>query len=97
VPREEPARAPATAAVPPVVRRPPESPPVPLDAVLGTILYSPDRRFAIVNGRIVGPGDEVNGARIVDITPMEVLLRDAQGRLRSLTLGVGGRTPPTAP
>ena len=29
---------------------------------LGTILYSPDRKLAIVNGRIVGPGDEVNGA-----------------------------------
>jgi hypothetical protein len=66
---------------------------VPFDAVLGTILFSPDRKFAIVNGRIVGPGDEVNGARIVDITPTTVLLRDAQGRLRSLTLAVVGRTP----
>ena len=64
---------------------------MPFDAVLGTILYSPDRKLAIVNGRIVGPGDAVNGARIVDITPGTVLLRDAQGRLRSLTLGaVGG-------
>jgi hypothetical protein len=61
--------------------------------VLGTILYSPDRKLAIVNDRIVGPGDEVNGATIVDITPTTVLLRDAQGRLRSLTLGVGARTP----
>ena len=89
-PREEPASAPAAVAVPSVVRRP-EPPPVPFDAVLGTILYSPERKLAIVNGRIVGPGDEVNGARIVDITPTTVLLRDAQGRLRSLTLG--GRTP----
>jgi hypothetical protein len=67
---------------------------VAFDAVLGTILYSPDRKLAIVNGRIVGPGDEVNGARIVDITPTAVLLRDAQGRLRNLTLG--GRTPPAS-
>ena len=52
-----------------------------------------DRKFAIVNGRIVGPGDEVNGARIVDITPTTVLLRDAQGRLRSLSLGGVGRNP----
>jgi len=59
--------------------------------VLGTILYSPDRKLAIVNNRIVGLGDTVNGARIVDITPGTVLLRDPQGRLRSLTLGaVGG-------
>jgi hypothetical protein len=66
---------------------------VPFDAVLGTILYSPDRKLAIVNGRIVGPGDDVNGARIVDITTTMVLLRDAQGRLRSLTVGALGRTP----
>jgi hypothetical protein len=60
--------------------------------VLGSILYSPDRKLAIVNGRIVGPGDEVSGARIVDITPGAVLLRDARGRLRSLTLGFVGQT-----
>ena len=64
-----------------------EIPPVPLDAVLGSILYSPDRRLAIIDGRILGLGDEVRGARIMDITPTTVLLRDAQGRLRSLTVG----------
>jgi hypothetical protein len=63
----------------------------PFDAVLGTILYSPDRKLAIVDGRIVGPGDEVRGARIVDITPTAVLLRDGQGRLRQLGLGSGAR------
>lgn len=93
VPREEPAPAPPAVTVPPVIRRPAEPPPVPFDAVLGTILYSPGRKFAIVNGRIVGPGDVVNGARIVDITPTTVLLRDAQGRTRSLTLATVGRTP----
>jgi hypothetical protein len=66
--------------------------PVPFDAVLGTILYSPERKLAIVNGRIVGVGDLVNGARIVDISAGTVLLRDAQGRLRSLTLGSVGST-----
>jgi hypothetical protein len=68
-----------------------ETPPTPLDATLGTILYSTDRRLAIIDGRILGRGDEVKGARIVDITPTTVLLRDAQGRLRSLTLGAVGR------
>ncbi len=68
---------------------------MPFDAVLGTILYSSDRKLAIVNGRIVGLGDVVNGARIVDIAAGTVLLRDAQGRLRSLTLGPVGST--TAP
>lgn len=66
-------------------------PPAPFDASLGSILYSPDRRLAIVDGRILGLGDEVKGALIVDITPTTVLLRDAQGRLRSLTLGDSGR------
>ena len=65
---------------------------MPFDAVLGTILYSSDRKLAIVNGRIVGLGDVVNGARIVDISAGTVLLRDAQGRLRSLTLGPVGST-----
>ena len=69
----------------------PQEAALPFDAVLGTILYSPDRRLAIVDGRIVGVGDQVRGARITDITPLSVLLRDAQGRLRRLTLGAGGR------
>ena len=30
---------------------------MPFDAVLGTILYSPDRKLAIVNGRIEHAGD----------------------------------------
>ena len=76
--------------------KPAEPPPVPFEAVLGTILYSSDRKLALVDGRIVGVGDDVHGARIVDITPATVLLRDAQGRLRSLTLGPAtpsGSTP----
>jgi len=64
--------------------------PLPFDAVLGTILYSPDRKLAIIDGRIVEPGDDVRGARVVDITPSAVLLRDSQGRLRRLALA-GGR------
>jgi len=64
---------------------------LPFDAVLGTILYSPGRRLAIVDGGIVAPGDEVRGARILEITPDAVLLRDGQGRLRRLELGVGVR------
>jgi hypothetical protein len=92
-----PAPEPPATAVPRVApsRQPPaEPPPVPFPAVLGTILYSPDRKYAIINDRIVGPGDEVNGARVVDITPTTVLLRDEKGRLRSLTLGAG--RPPAA-
>jgi hypothetical protein len=58
--------------------------PLAFEATLGTILYGPDRRLAIIDGRIVAEGDEVRGARIVQITPTAVLLRDAEGRLRRL-------------
>jgi hypothetical protein len=58
------------------------------DATLGTILYSDDRRLAIVDGRIVGEGDLVGDVRVVEITSSAVLFRDPQGRLRRLTIGV---------
>ena len=70
---------------------PPPETAAPFDAVLGTILYSPDRKLAIIDNRIVGVGDEVRGARVTEITAGAVLLRDAQGKLRQLTLGAGGR------
>jgi hypothetical protein len=68
-----------------------EAAPLPFDAVLVTILYSPDRKLAIVDGRIVGIGDDVKGATVVEITASTVLLRDMEGRMRSLTLGGSGR------
>jgi hypothetical protein len=82
--RSAPAPAPIRPAPPPEVA-------VPFDAVLGTILYSPDRKLAIIDNRIVGVGDEVRGARVTAITAGAVLLRDAQGKLRQLTLGAGSR------
>jgi hypothetical protein len=57
------------------------------DASLEMILHSADRKLAIVDGRIVQIGDEIGGARIVAITPSVVQLRDANGRLRTLSLG----------
>jgi hypothetical protein len=79
--------------VPPVNRvpaarpAPPPEVPLPFEASLATILFGPERRLAIVDGRIVGEGDEIRGARVVEITQNAVLLRDAQGRLRRLTGG----------
>ena len=84
LPRVDPPRA-----LPP--REPPPEIPLPFDAALGTILYGPERRLAIIDGRIVQIGDEVNGARVVDITSTAVLLRDGQGRLRQLGAGLPGR------
>jgi len=65
--------------------------PLPFDGALETILYGRDRTLAIIDGRIIEPGDEVRGARVVEITASAVLLRDSQGRLRKLSLGAKGR------
>jgi len=80
--REDRAPEPASRRVAPA--RPPEIA-TPFDASLATILYSPDRKLAIIDGRIVGVGDEVRGARVTDITPNAVFLRDSQGKLRRLS------------
>src|SRR6185503_11233894 len=64
-----------------------DAPPLPFEAVLQTVLYSPDRQLAIVDGRIIAIGDSVKGAQVVEITSTGVLLRDEQGRLRRLALG----------
>jgi len=89
-----PAATPRAIDTPPATARQRSTPaevPLSFDASLGTILYSPDRKLAIVDGRIVGVGDEIRGARIVDITATAVMLRDGQGRLRRLALGAPGR------
>jgi len=65
--------------------------PLPFDAALGTILYGADRKLAIIDGRIVQVGDEVRGARVMEITPNSVLFRDPEGRLRRLSLQGPGR------
>jgi hypothetical protein len=58
---------------------------LPLEAVLTGILFSSDRQLAIIDGRVVGRGDDVRGAIVVDVSATAVLLRDAQGRLRRLS------------
>jgi hypothetical protein len=80
--RFEPVPTPAIAST----ARPAVETPLPFDGSLGTIVYAADRKLAIVDERIVQIGDEVRGARVVDITPDAVLFRDVQGRLRKLTL-----------
>ena len=94
-PREPPRPALRTSTAPrpvPSTPAPKPEPVLPFDADLGTILYSSDRKLAIVDGRIVGIGDVVRGARIVEITPTAVMLRDPRGALRQLTLSGGLRS-----
>ena len=64
---------------------------LPFEAVLSGILFSPDRQLAIIDGRVVGRGDDVRGAIVVDVSPTTVLLRDSQGRLRRLSSSGSGR------
>jgi hypothetical protein len=59
--------------------------PIPFEAALDSILFGPDRRVAMVDGRIVEAGDVVRGATVVEITTTAVMLRDSRGRLRRLT------------
>src|SRR5581483_3637974 len=82
--------------IPPVPKtsrpvEPKQEPVTAFDADLSTILYASDRKLAIVDGRIVGVGDTVRGARIVEITPTTVMLRDGQGKLRRLALAGTGK------
>jgi hypothetical protein len=69
----------------------PEEQALPFEAVLTGVLFSPDRQLAIIDGRVVGRGDDVRGAIVVDVSATAVLLRDAQGRLRRLSSSGSGR------
>jgi len=55
------------------------------DWVLTSTLISPGRRLAIIDGRAVSEGDEVSGARVLQITPGGVVLR-YKGKRRELGL-----------
>jgi hypothetical protein len=69
----------------------PASDPLPFDAALSSILFSADRQLAIIDGRVVGRGDAVRDATVVEISAGVVLLRDSQGRLRRLSTGGASR------
>jgi hypothetical protein len=86
-PREPAATSPPVVSTTRPARRPPEQEvPLPFEATLGTILYGADRKLAIIDGRIVQVGDDVRGARVVEITQNAVFFRDREGHLRRLSL-----------
>ena len=76
---------------PPPPQPRPASDALPFDAALSSILFSADRQLAIIDGRVVGRGDAVRDATVVEISAGVVLLRDSQGRLRRLSTGGAGR------
>ncbi|WP_127474647.1 hypothetical protein [Sulfurivermis fontis] len=53
--------------------------------VLSSTLIARERRSAVINGRSVGVGDHVNGARVIEIQPSQVRLQH-QGRQLTLSL-----------
>jgi len=59
--------------------------PRPLRWTLGSTLVSPQRRTAVINGRVVAVGEKINGARVVEILPAKVRLR-RKGRDITLVL-----------
>jgi hypothetical protein len=85
-----PVAAPRAAASPAAGSPPPARPAVlPFAGTLQSILYGPERRLAVIDGRILQPGDEIRGARIVEISPTAVLVRDGSGRQAELHVGKG--------
>ena len=52
---------------------------------LESTIVSRDRRLAIINGKTLGIGDLIDGARITNITPYKVVLHKS-GRIVSLVL-----------
>jgi hypothetical protein len=58
------------------------------DLVLASILHSPDRQLAIVNGRIVRVGDRIGSATVRDIEPRTVVVETADGLRRTLELRI---------
>ena len=64
------------------------------DLVLQSILTSPQRRAAIISGRVVRPGETVDGYRLIAIGEGEAVLRMG-GRSRTLRLYPAvGLSPP---
>lgn len=73
---------------PEVVEAAPAPPPpvVEADPVVASILFSTDRRLAVIDGRIVRPNDRVGTATVVDILPKAVVLEFAGGERRTVEL-----------
>lgn len=54
----------------------------PAPDVLQSILVSPQRRLAVISGRMVGVGDRVGDSEVVEILPYEVVLQRSGQQVR---------------
>ncbi len=63
----------------------------PARPIVQTIIIGADRRYAVVDGRAVAPGDQVRGMQVVRIAESSVTLRDATGKNLEVDLlpGIG--------
>ena len=77
------------------VKEEPAPPPRPME-VKGIVMF-PGGALAIVNDRIVKVGDQVDGHRVQRITDTEVVLRQLDGALRTVTLPSITAAPRAAP
>ncbi len=61
--------------------------------VLQSILVSPTRRIAIVNGERVQKGDQIGSARVLEIEPWFVQLRGREGNIELRMTTIRVKTP----
>lgn len=80
--------------------------PAPQGPVLQSVLISPERRLAVIDGRTVALGDKFGSATLASVTETEVILKDDSGsrRLRLFprvdkraAAGQGAEPKPAAP
>jgi len=65
---------------------PASAPAVEHDPVVASILYSTGRRLAVIDGRIVRPGERAGTAMVLDILPKAVVLELPDGDRRTVEL-----------
>ncbi len=63
------------------------------ELVVASILHSPQRRLAIINGRIMRVGDRVGSSTILEIEPRAVIVESPGGARHTLELRVPLRRP----
>ncbi|MHB8424982.1 MAG: hypothetical protein ACYDB9_07495 [Gammaproteobacteria bacterium] len=62
-----------------------------------SIIISPSRRLANINGRMVKPGDRVDGATVLQIMPYAVKLENKHGIFTAYLLAGNIKRPLTGP
>jgi hypothetical protein len=65
---------------------PAPAPAIDPDPVVASVLYSTGRRLAVIDGRIVRPGERAGGGRVLDILPKAVVLELPDGARRTVEL-----------